>query len=105
MDAENRTMYRTRDESQIDCIDTPRIEMGTHRHMDESIKKYIKPKWGLENFRVDLIEDKHVKELFIELANEYNTLSKKLRNIKYRLAGITRAYPFEPPTKSAEIQS
>ena len=62
--------------------------MSTQHHIDDNVKKH-KAKWGLDNSRVDLIEDKRIKELFIELADEYDRLSEKLRNIQYRLAGIT----------------
>jgi len=98
LDAETRTMHRTRDEVRIDCINIPHQAMNSPSHIDENDKKHIKPKWGLENSRVDLIEDKRIKKLFIELTDEYDRLSEKLRNIQYRLAGITGAFAIKPPT-------
>jgi len=83
-DAANRRSHRSTDEILIDCINPRQLGMSS---------------------RVDYIKDKKIKKLFIELADEYDQLSKRLTTIKFRLAGITGAYPFEPTNvdKTSEL--
>ncbi len=99
IDAGERNMHRTRDEVIADCNAISIIERGIHHNADNN-KKYVRAKWGLDNHRINLIEDEKTKELFIKLANEYNELAKKLRNIKYRLSGIIHGPPWEPSSKA-----
>ena len=87
-------MHRTRDEVIADCNIINKIQRGTQRHKDQYDKKYINAKWGLDSYRVYMIEDKQTKELFIKLSNEYNELSQKLRNIRIRLALMVHGPPW-----------
>jgi len=95
--AANRNNHRTRDEIIIDCANPHELKMGTQ---EERLKKMraqgMIGNFSVEKNRVDYITDKKLKKLFIELADEYDRLSSRLSTIKYRLAGITGAYPFEP---------
>ena len=97
--AADRSSHRSRDEIRIDCSNPRKLGMSTQHEQDKKIRRKGKA-YGIimENSRVDYIKNKRVKKLFIELADEYDRLSWRLLTIKYRLAGITRAYPFEPKT-------
>jgi len=96
-DAANRRSHRSRDEIRIDCINPRILGMSTQHEQEKKFRGKGKSHGIiLENSRVDYIKEKRIKKLFIELADEYDQLSKRLRTIKFRLAGITGAYPFEP---------
>ncbi len=97
-DAADRSTHRTRDEIQIDCINTRRLEMFTE---EERLKKlrtrvFSTGKLIVGKYRVDYIKDKKIKKLFLELAEEYDQLAARLSTIKYRLKMISGGYPFEP---------
>jgi len=101
--AADRRNPRTRDEIQIDCVNPHMLGMGT-QHKEEKklfgIPLVVPIGMGAyqRDFRVHQIKDEKTKNLFIELADEYDKLSQRLLTIKYRLAGITGAYSFEPKT-------
>ncbi len=103
--AANRRSYRSTDEIRIDCINPRIIGMSTQHEQDKKRREKDKSSGFMPEFsRVNYIKDKKIKKLFIELADEYDKLSKRLLTIKLRLAGITGAYPFEPTNvdKSSE---
>jgi len=95
--AANRNNYRTRDEIIIDCFNPRKLDMVSQEERMNRLKKQgLIGNFFVDKYRADYIKDKKIKKLFIELANEYDELSKRLSTIKYRLAGITGAYPYEP---------
>ena len=100
--AANRNNYRTRDEIIIDFINPRKLNMvPQEERMNRLRKQGLRGGFSVERYRVDYIKDKKIKKLFIELANEYDELSQRVSTIKYRLAGITGAYPYEP--KNADV--
>ena len=97
----DRRSRRTRDEIQIDCVNPRMLGMGTqHKEQPKMFGIPVAVPIGQgayqRDFRVHQIKDEKIKKLFIELADEYDKLSQRLSTIKYRLAGITGAYPYEP---------
>jgi len=100
-DVADRRSLRTRDEIQIDCVNPHMLGMGTqHKEQKKLFGIPVAVPIGMgayqKDFRVHQIKDEKTKKLFIELADEYDKLSQRLSTIKYRLAGITGAYPNEP---------
>jgi DNA-binding HxlR family transcriptional regulator len=97
--AADRNNHRTIDEIKIDCINPRKLDMGTQQERLKKVRAQVISTGNItvEKYRVDYIKDEKIKKLFIELAEEYDQLSWRLLTIKYRLAGITGSYPFEPP--------
>jgi len=97
--AADRNNLRTKDEILIDCVNPSPLNFGTQEERLKKVKAQVISTATLtvDKYRVDFIKDEKIKKLFIELADEYDQLSQRLRTIKYRLAGITGSCPFEPP--------
>jgi len=100
LDAADRSTHRTTDEIQIDCINTRKLEIGTHEERLKKLRKRVFSTGNIsvEKYRADYLKDKKIKKLFLELAEEYDQLAARLSTIKYRLKMISGGYPFVPKT-------
>jgi len=93
-DAAERNMHRTRDEIKMDCT-VQQLGINIYTKLPGDIKR-MQSRPPLEDHRLFLIEDKKLKETYIEVLNEYDALSRRLRTLKIRLAWMVNGPPWEP---------
>ena len=89
-DAEDRTIYRTRDEIEMDSNQIEFLFISEHN------EKNKQNNYDLKDSRVSLLSNNDEQKEWIELSKEYNTLSQQLMLIKTRMATISGSRPFEP---------
>jgi len=95
--AASRNNHRSNDEILLDFTNIRPLGMSTQHEYIQKNRNKLKSSSILEISRVDYIKDKKTKKKFIELADEYDELARKLDIIKIKLTSITGAYSIKPP--------
>ena len=83
-----RNLYRTSEEIWMDMIHTPQLILP-------QLEEDLESDDMLDESRINLIKDKEKRKEYLKLLDEYNELSSKLTNMRYRLASISGVYPFK----------